>query len=191
MFVCLATGCTSVRIPTIQASKGPERVCINMEGCAWDLPDAASSAELQAKFAEALGAMVQISNIKDDLATIKITSLRIAGAPRAGVVGPIFISIFSTPIVPLLFIRNRCTADLSVTYTAADQTGKPGEQRQLKAVLRGSFGGWSFIRFAFRGKVKSHLEEALPRVAAELVAADLNARSIMIPKPAAEKPPKT
>lgn len=186
---CLLAGCTSVHLPSNPASRSPERVALNLEGCAWDFPGAAEPAEMQAQFTQALGEMVQISNDKGEAGAIKVANIRIEGAPRAGVTGPIIISILSTPIWPLMFIRNHCVADLRVSYTLADPAGKPGEQRQLREEIRGGFSGWSFTRFAFRSSVKEHIARALPRVAAEAVAADLKSRSGSTPQPVAVNRP--
>ena len=187
---CLLAGCTSVHIPSNPASRSPERVALNLEGCAWDFPGASAPAVMQAQFTQALGEMVQLSNDKGETSAIKVANIRIEGAPRAGVTSPIIISILSTPLWPLMFIRNNCVADLRVSYTLADPAGKPGEQRQLREAFRGGYGGWSFLRFAFRSKVKSHIETAVPRVAAELLAADLKSRSGSDPKLVAANPPK-
>lgn len=82
-------------------------------------------------------------------------------------------SILSTPILPLSFVRSRCSATVRVSYVITSPDGKHKMLREAQRRYTGSYSGWSFIRFAFRGQARTRVASQIPYVAAQLLSDDI------------------
>ncbi|MFO7607077.1 MAG: hypothetical protein R6W72_12350 [Desulfurivibrionaceae bacterium] len=174
LFVSLSYGCTSYKIPPVGGNILSNKVSLNLDesaiffsGVSFDLQNQHKKA-----FISALSYMTQLNrNTEGD--RINISAIKIDSRTRSGVGGPVVMAILSTPIIlPFSLLGNGCAVDINLSYVIAKEDGSE-EQRTVSHTIRGSYSGWSFTRFSFREKVKKNLQAKVPKLAAEMLVANL------------------
>jgi hypothetical protein len=169
LFVFFTQGCTNFSIPPVAANALAKKVSLNFNDSTiyFSGTNTGNQSRDRADFMSALGYMTRLNLNKPEENGINISAINIQSKLRAG--SPFFVSLISTPLfVPFSLIRTRCAIDIKVTYVLTSDSGEE-IQKSTSHTIRGSYGGWSFIRYAFRGQVIKRLQAEVPHIAAEML----------------------
>ncbi len=171
----MISGCTSVRSPDVLRGS-PAELTLNFRDCEWDFSGTRAPGESEKYkkgFLSAIDSVAYVNMEAPGPDDINIAIVRIATTPRGGIGPTITPMVFSSPILPLSFVRNRYYKRVFVSYAIADQDGEITRQARRQHTIRSSFAGWSFTRLFFRHKAVSRVSRASSALAAELMVEDI------------------
>ena len=169
-------GCVSNGVPRKPQQQPASQVVLNLRDCKFDFSEfqlPRQTGNAVTNFFSALESAATLNRDSSSSNGVRVTSLRIQSSLQTSTAGSIMLAIISTPMVPFLFARNRCTAEIQIAFEVTSTDGQSKLKRQRQRRLRGWFSGWSFIRFAFRNAAMNQVSDAVPAFAAEMLLNDL------------------
>lgn len=172
----MISGCVSIHVPSVSDGFSTKKLVINLKSNSLDFTGALPITTRKngiSDFITTLGHYTKLNLDSPDNEGFNVMGIRVTSREKVAFGGPLIMSIISTPVVPLMFTRNQCKADIIVNYALADKEGNIIYENELRELIRGHFSGWSFIRLATRQQAMNELRQSIPELAAKMLIKDL------------------